>query len=288
VIYPSDLSDEQWELIKRELPAAGRGGRPRTTDVRQIINAIFFVSRTGCAWRYLPQGESSRFPPWQTVYHYFRSWTLSGVLRQVHERLARLVRIQAGRAESPSALIVDSQSVKASQGESRGYDGFKKIRGRKRHVLTDTLGLLHSVRVHAADLSDTREGHRLLENLPDRVLTRLEAVYADLGYRGSFEEHVALKTGIRPTLPDPDPNSGQGRRKSYEELREKQQRQKRQAGQGKTRPTKKRWVVERTLAWLNHYRRLSKDYERKTAHSESMIFLAMTQLMLRRLAPSVI
>jgi len=268
-VYPSDLSDTQWNAIKELIPSARYGGRPRTTNVREVINAIFYLTRSGCAWRYLPKS----YPPWRTVYEYFSNWRRLGLWKKIHNRLRDRLRISQGRDISASALIVDSQSIRAAYGENRGYDGFKRLRGRKRHILVDTLGLLHSVRVHAANLSDRSQGHRLFEGFPQYKRARLDAVFADHGYRGQFVEDLHWDFGFYPTIPALRKNSGQGRRKTAKEKLANRRL-------GKT--PKKRWVVERTFSWFNHYRRLSKDYERKVAHSESMIYLAMTQLMLRR------
>lgn len=152
--YPSDLSEAQWESIKELVPEARRGGRPRSTNVREVTNAILYLVNTGCGWRYLPR----EFPPWQTVYQYYRDWILTGIWRLIHDSLVKLTRKAAGRSEQPSYVIIDSQSAKANSGEELGYDGFKRVRGRKRQILVDTMGLTHCVHVHAADLSDTKEG----------------------------------------------------------------------------------------------------------------------------------
>lgn len=271
--YPSDLSDQQWELIKDLIPRARTGGRPRTTDLRNVVNAVFFLNRSGCAWRYLPK----TFPPWKTVYDYFYRWKIHGVWKEIHQTLVARVRVQAGRDEIPSCAIVDSQSVKSSQGEHRAYDGFKRIKGRKRHILVDTLGLIRALRVHAANRHDQKEAHYLLPQLPDSWKGRLESILADQNYRGSFEEYVRMQFGFYPDIKI-RPNSGQGRKKTTAEKLEWK----------KTRPSllfPKRWIVERTFAWLGNYRRLSRDYEVKVSSSESMIYIAMSQLMIQRLVP---
>ena len=270
--YPSDLSDQQWEVIRDLIPRARAGGRPRTTDLRRVINAVFYLSRSGCAWRYLPKD----FPPWQTVYEYFSSWKAQGVWRKIHHVLRASARIRAGRHEVPSCLIVDSQSVKAPRGQDRAYDGFKRVRGRKRHILVDTLGFVHAVKVHAADRPDQREGHRLFSQIPKSWDSRIKCLLADQGYRGDFEEETDIRFGFLPSITRRE-NTGQGRKKTTAE--------KIAWRKSKTRLLfPKRWIVERTFAWFNHYRRLTKDYEAKPSTSECMIQVAMTQLMVRRLA----
>ena len=270
-LYPSDLTDLQWKHIEKHIPNARRGGRPRTTDVRQIVNAIFFVTRTGCAWRYLPRS----YPPWPTVYEYFCKWRLRGIWKIIHENLLRQVRETIyHKNPEPSALIIDSQSIRAALGANRGYDGFKRLRGRKRHILVDTLGLIHSVKVHAANHSDRSEGYKLFRRFPVHKESCLKAIYADHGYRGRFVDQIKTRFGFRPKIPPLRRNSGQGRRKTAKQ---------KLANRRLRKTPRKRWVVERTFAWFNHYRRLSKDYERNPSHSESMVYLAMTQLMLRRL-----
>jgi putative transposase len=259
--YPSDLSDWQWQLIYRFIPPARGGGRPRTTDTRQVLNALLYLTRSGCAWRYLP----TSYPPWRTVYDYFIRWKQEGVLEKIHGRLAKKVRMQEGRAETPSVWIIDSQSVRSPVGDERGYDGFKKIRGRKRQILVDSLGLVHGVRVHAAHLQDRDEGFSLVEKtLP--AAYRFKQLYADAGYAGSF----SLKT-YRRYEKFPVITRSIGMKTPAEKV------------MSNLKPT--RWVVERTFAWFNHYRRLSRDYERKIPSSEAIIRLAMTQLMLQRLVP---
>lgn len=270
-LYPSDLTDSQWDFIQSHLPCARGGGRPRTTNLRQILNAIFYLVRNGCTWRALPKS----YPPWQTVYDYFRSFQTQGVWKRIHEFLVQTIRVELNREKLPSLLIIDGQTVKAAQGEQRGYDGFKRLRGRKRQILVDSLGLIHSIRIHSANLQERSQGSLLFQSLSPEQLRRLTAIYADQGYRGPFEERIYYSIGIRPTIPPLDPESGQGRKKTSSEKLQNR----------RLKPiTKKRWVVERTFGWFNHYRRLSKDYEKKITQSETMIQLAMTQLMLRRRA----
>lgn len=255
--YPSDLTDEQWKLIRDLLPEARRGGRPRSTCVREVVNALFYLNRTGCAWRYLPKN----FPPWQTVYDYFSKWRASGTWRRIHAVLRRELRLTYQKKARPTLLIADSQSVRAPKGESRGFDGYKHVTGRKRQILVDTLGLVHAIKVHAANLQDRKEGAALLD-IPRRGT--LKAIYADRGYSGYFCDRAFAKLGIWPRITSLQPG-GNGN----------------QFVPANKQP--KRWIVERTFSWFNHYRRLAKDYEKKTIYSESMIEIAMTQLMVRRL-----
>lgn len=255
--YPSDLTNEQWKLIREMIPPARRGGRPRSTCIRRVVNAVFYVNRTGCAWRYLP----SDFPPWQTVYDYFSKWRAYGVWRNIHESLRTRVRISYGKEPLPTLLIADSQSVRAPRGEARGFDGYKRVMGRKRQIFVDTLGLIHGIKVHAGHLQDRKEGAALLE-FPKRGTVK--HIYVDRGYTGYFCDRAFTKLGVWPVITSQKPG-GNGN----EFVPAKEQT--------------KRWIVERTFSWFNHYRRLAKDYEKSCSHSEGMIHLAMTQLMLRRL-----
>lgn len=263
--YPSDLTDEQWEYIKKLVPDPKSGGRPRKTHIREIINAIFYLNRTGCAWRYLPR----EFPPWQTVYGYFARFSASGIWRELSLKLHEHQRdLDQKRSVDPSYAVVDSQSVRAQYGEERGYDGFKKIRGRKRHILVDSMGIVYAAKVSAADKRDQREG---LDLIAQTSFRELKAIYADGAYRGLFEDHAYFKYGLIPTL-----IIGSVQRKD-------KSREGREIKQSNLKP--KRWIVERTFAWFNNFRRLSRDYERRTRHSESLIFVCMIMIMLHRLAP---
>jgi putative transposase len=260
--YPTSLTDDQWELIRHDLPQPSRWGRRRTVDRRQVLNAIFYVLRTGCAWRMLPHD----FPRWKTVYGLFLEWRNAGIWQQIHDHLRTRVRRQAGKQSSPSAGAIDSQSVKTTDvGGERGYDGGKKINGRKRHLIVDTLGLLLAVVVHPADWQD-QDGAVLVFQALALIRTkfrRLRVIFADSAYGrsglpGWVQTHFGwlLQTVLRPVG-----------LKGFQVL-------------------PKRWIVERTFAWLSKYRRHSKDYERNTLTSETMIYATMTHIMLRRLAPA--
>ncbi len=269
-VYPSDITDEQWDAIRDMIPCARRGGRPRKINIRIIINAVLYLNKNGCTWRSLPVN----FPPWQTVYDYFRKWIHEGVWRRIHDRLRNRLRVSKGKKKSPTTLIIDSQSIRAPKGECRGYDGFKGVIGRKRQILVDTFGMVHAVRVHSANFGDMILGHLTFEDLVTR--SRLKRIYADKGYRKTFVENTEKEFGFKPNIPDVRKDSGQGKKKKAVDKR---------ADRKLRNDTPKRWIVERTFAWFGNYRRLSKDYERKTETSEIMIYLSMTQLLLRRLYP---
>lgn len=267
--YPSDLSDAEWELLAPLLPPASCTGRPRKWPLRVVADAIFYVLRSGCAWRMLPR----EFPPWPTVYAHFRRWLRNGTLRRVHDALRAHVREKEGRAAEPSAAVIDSRSVKSAGmgGPARGYDGAKRLKGRKRHLLVDTTGLVLLACVHAADLHD-RDGARLLVGTaPPQELSRMELVWADQGYTGQFARWLDEERGWQlRVIRHPD------RQMWRYGLEEKPKHT--------FRVLPRRWVVERTFAWLGQSRRLSKDYERLPETGEAMIHAAMSRLMLRRLA----
>ena len=234
--YPSDLTDRQWELIEPLLPEppAGPAGRPPEHSKREIVNAILYLTRTGCAWRMLPKD----FPPWQTVYRYFRAWGEDGTLDRVHDALRERVRAKReGRNPEPSAGIVDSQSVKGSDTVSkgtRGYDAGKKINGRKRHIITDTLGLLLVVMVTAASIQD-RDGGRGILKLLKGALPGVRHIFADGGYQGQL---IALA------------------KRAFQVVVEVVKKPAEQIGFA---VLPRRWVVERTFSWLLRWRRLVRD-----------------------------
>lgn len=254
--YPTDLSCEQWKLLEVMLPPPEQRGRKRSVDLREIFNALLYVLRSGGAWRLLPH----EFPNWTTVYYYFRKWRNSEWFISVNERLRRLLRRQAGRDENPSAASLDSQSVKTTEegARERGFDAGKKINGRKRHILVDTIGLLLAVKVHAASVQD-RDGAKLLLKMCRERFPRLFLIWADGGYRGQLIKWVMVNClWVLEIVKRRDDVAG------FQVL-------------------PRRWVVERTFAWLNKQRRLSKDYERDCQTSEAWIYLAMINVMLKRI-----
>jgi putative transposase len=253
--YPSDLTDQQWEIIKGMIPSARSGGRRRKTDMRRVVEALLYITKTGSPWRYLP----SEFPPWKTVHDYFSKWTKSGALSQINLALTKAVRAQLQREETPSLALIDSQSAKSHYGERRGYDAAKKVRGRKRSIIVDTLGLIWSCEVHEANMTDPKGGLAALEKFPNDCRKRLTKFIADSAYKWPFDYFAEKVYGLEVQLLDT-----------------------KKLG---TNMTPKRWVVERTFAWFNHFRRLSRDYERVTRHSEAIIYLAMISILLRRLSP---
>lgn len=268
--YPSDLSNQQWKLISKLLPSASRQGRPRKIYLRQVVSAIFYVNRTGCAWRYLP----NNFPHWRTVYDYYRQWQRKGIIEKIHFSLVKKVRVADLRPTTPSKCIIDSQASKAHWGEARGFDGFKKVRGRKRNIVVDTLGLIHDLRVDSAFEKDHRSAIKMFTENPEKMrahLPRLKEIYADGGYRGDFSWFVQTHYGAVVNL-----NSSKNIRDA---------KQSKIIMQSNLKPV--RWIVERTFAWFNHFRRLSRDYEKSVASSKAMIFLAMIQIMLNRLTAVV-
>ncbi len=259
--YPSDLTDAQWQMIEPMVVKKRRGpGRPMTLDIRAVVNAILYVLRTGCQWAYLPK----EYPNYNSVFYHYQKWCWDETWETINTALREQVRQKAGREAQPSLAIIDSQSVKTTEvGGEHGFDGAKKVNGRKRHILVDTMGNLLSVVVHAANIGEREGGKRLLIQVPEALWQRLEKILADGGYDGDefafWVEDVCgveLEISLRP--------SGA---KGFVLLAV-------------------RWVVERTFAWLGRYRRLSKDFERLVEHSAGMIYLASLHRLLNRLAPA--
>jgi len=255
--YDTDLTDSQWEIIAELLD----DGRKRQHSLQVIVNALFFVTKTGVQWRNLPKD----FPKWQLVYYYFRKWSQKGLIVKIHQLLYEKVRIKENRQVSPSLGLLDSQSVKtASLTEIKGLDANKKINGRKRFIVTDTLGWIIGLMVVAASVQE-REGAEKMFALILGKYPRLEKVLADQGFGGEdFTTRIHKTFGFVLEIV------------------------KKVLGVSGFQVLPKRWVVERTFGWLMFNRRLVKDYEVKTEHSESFIQMAMIRLMLRKLSPDKI
>jgi putative transposase len=262
--YPSDLTDVQWELVADQFPKA-ETGRPREVNIRDVVDAIFYVNRTGVQWRYLPHD----FPQWQLVYSYFRKWIADGTWDRLQRGLREGVRKAAGREPTPSMGCVDSQSVKGTEcGGDHGIDGHKKINGVKRHILVDTMGLLMAVVVTAASVTDAKAAREVFRRAPETEFPRLSKVLGD---------HVYGNEGL--------PEWTNGNTKFRLEVTKKS---KPVEGEQKKefKVIKWRWVVERTFAWLGRYRRNSRDYEKLSQTSEAMLKISGIQLMKQRLKPN--
>jgi putative transposase len=257
-IYPTDLNDTQWSKIRTYLPAEAKTGRRREHGWRRILNGIFYLLQSGCSWRMLP----SDLPPWKTVYHYFRLWRQDGTWERLNGLLREKMRLKFGKKRQPSATILDNQSVKTSEGGlERGFDAGKQVTGRKRHTLVDTLGLILKVMVTAGNVQDRDGAKGLLQEIAEEAVTqRLKLIWADGSYRGELLTWVEELFGWQLEIVE---------------------KSKEQPG---FHVLPKRWIVERTFAWLVRQRRLARDYERLPETSEAFIYAAMVRLMIRRLA----
>ena len=254
--YNTDLTDDQWKMIEPLIPPAKDGGRPRTADMREIVNACFYSLRSGCQWELLPND----FPPKSTVFEYYSTWSKDGTFDEMLTTLREQVRVKAGRNKTPTAAVIDSQSVKtAGPALDTGYDGAKKIKGRKRHIAVDILGLLLEVVVHSAGIPE-RAGAKLLLAKLIPNFQGIELIWADGGYSGvSFKDWVLkIFNVVWQVVKRP--------RKVFQIV-------------------KFRWIVERTFGWMNYDRRLSKDYEYLPQHSEAWVKLSAIMTMTRRLSP---
>ena len=258
-IYDSDVTDEQWDVIKHHLEKRhDRGwGRPRIVNTREVINSIFYLNKTGCQWRSFPHD----FPKWLIVFYYFKKWRNDGTWEKINRELTAKCRETVGRnPENPTAACIDSQSIKGtseSGGESSGFDGNKKIKGRKRHIVTESMGYVLEATVHAANEADTT----IAPEIAATVLSMFASIlifFADLGYKKPFRQYLKETFNVETEVPKKE--------KSF-------------------KVDRKRWVVERTFAWISRQRRMARDYERTTKSSESMIYISMLRIMLKQICP---
>lgn len=259
--YPTDLNDTEWAQIAQYLPKAKSTGRPRQYSWREILNGIFYMAKNGCVWRALPHD----YPPRETVYGYFRKFQQTSLWEVLNRVIRERVRQKVHKKATASLMIMDSQTAKSAEGgEQRGFDGFKRVIGRKRNLIVDSLGLLVFAKVTAANVQDVHAGKMVLQELYQRpqLLLRLQKIIADGGYRGELEEwvqqklHVVLEIVLKL-----------GDKKGFQVL-------------------PKRWVIERTNAWISRQRRLARDYERLVASDEAFLYISMIRIGLRRLAHS--
>lgn len=255
--YASDTTDEEWALIDPLLPPPGRRGRPRQTSLRSIVNAIFYIAQSCCQWRMLPKD----FPPFTTVQYYFYAWRNDGTWLSINHALVIRAREMEGREASPTAGVIDSQSAKTTEAAGpHGFDAGKKINGRKRHLLVDTMGLLIAAIVHRADIQD-RDGAPLLLATMRSEFPWLRHIFADAAYAGGKLQQALAKLGTW----------------TFEIIRRSD------TAKG-FEPLPRRWVVERTIAWLNRNRRLAKDFEATVESAQAWLFIASVKLLSRRLA----
>ena len=258
-IYDSDVTDEQWDVLKHHLEKRHDlgWGRPRIVNTREVINSIFYLNKTGCQWRSLPHN----FPKWPTVFYYFKKWRNDGTWGKINRELAEKCRETVGRnPKNPTAACIDSQSIKGtseSGGESSGFDGNKKIKGRKRHIVTESMGYVLDAKVHSANEADTTIAPQIAATVL-LMFTSILRVFADLGYKKPFRQYLKKTFNVETEVPKKE--------KIF-------------------KVDRKRWVIERTFAWISRQRRMARDYERTTKSSENMIYISMLRIMLKQICP---
>jgi transposase len=273
--FASSLTEVEWELVK-DLFGPRPAGRPRTIEVRRVVDAICYVVRSGCAWRMLPPG----FPAWERVYGYFRRWTELGLFEQMHDRLRALWRQRENLAPEPAAAVMDSQPVKTSpQGGPKGYDGAKKLKGRKRHLVTDALGLVLVLAVHAANIQDRGQGPLLMAKAVAKYPS-VKTALLDSGYAGACAGRIRCELGIQAEIVRPPSDNSVTR---YEDPRQPSLFPSPQPAH-RFVPIPVRWTVERTHAWNDRPRRLAKDHDRRLDVSENWLWFTEARRLLRRLA----